>query len=77
MHDVLSVQAPHIDKTDFLNAVMREKKRFENLLDDSVANGLNAGTEVLMHQVSHTFHLSLSEGLVSLTLSLFSLYCLG
>jgi recyclin-1 len=43
--------APYIDRTDFLNAVMREKKRFENALDDSVAAGLNAGTEVLMNQV--------------------------
>jgi hypothetical protein len=43
--------APHIDRTDFLNTVMREKKRFENTLDDSVAAGLNAGTEVLMNQV--------------------------
>ncbi|KAJ3491656.1 hypothetical protein NLJ89_g11318 [Agrocybe chaxingu] len=45
--------APHIDKTDFLNAVVREKKRFENTLDDSVALGLNAGTDVLMNQVEH------------------------
>ncbi|KAF9458630.1 exocyst complex component Sec10-domain-containing protein [Collybia nuda] len=45
--------AHHIDKTDFLNAVVREKKRFENTLDDSVAAGLNAGTEVLMNQVEH------------------------
>ncbi|KAJ7505525.1 exocyst complex component Sec10-domain-containing protein [Mycena galericulata] len=45
--------APHIDRTDFLNAVVREKKRFENALDDSVAAGLNAGTEVLMNQVEH------------------------
>jgi recyclin-1 len=43
--------APHINRTDFLNAVMREKKRFENTLDDNVAAGLNAGTEVLMNQV--------------------------
>ena len=47
-----SLQAPHIDRTDFLNAVVREKKRFENSLDDCVAGGLNAGTEVLMNQVS-------------------------
>ena len=46
------MQAPHIDKTDFLNAVVREKKRFENNLDDSVAAGMNAGTDVLMNQVS-------------------------
>ena len=32
---------------------MREKKRFENALDDSVAAGMNAGTEVLMNQVEH------------------------
>jgi len=37
--------------TDFLNPVVREKKRFENVLDDSVAKGLNAGIEVLMSQV--------------------------
>ena len=48
---LFSMQAPHIDKTDFLNVVVREKKRFENTLDDSVAAGLNAGTEVLMNQV--------------------------
>lgn len=47
------MQAPHIDRTDFLNLVVREKKRFENALDDSVAAGLNAGTEVLMNQVEH------------------------
>ncbi|KAH9968027.1 exocyst complex component Sec10-like protein, partial [Russula dissimulans] len=45
--------APHVDVTDFLNPVVREKKRFENLLDDSVAKGLNAGIEVLMNQVDH------------------------
>lgn len=43
----------HIDKTDFLNGVVREKKRFENSLDDSVAGGLNTGTELLMKQVEH------------------------
>jgi recyclin-1 len=32
---------------------VREKKRFENSLDDAVAAGLNAGTEVLMNQVEH------------------------
>ncbi|KAI0309784.1 exocyst complex component Sec10-domain-containing protein [Amylostereum chailletii] len=45
--------APHVDVTDFLNTVVREKKRFENALDDSVALGLNAGIEVLMNQVDH------------------------
>ena len=38
-------------QTDFLNVVVREKKRFENTLDDCVAQGLNAGTQVLMNQV--------------------------
>lgn len=47
----LHVQARHIDRTDFLNGAVREKKRFENALDESVASGLNAGTQVLMNQV--------------------------
>ncbi len=42
----------YVDKTDFLNAAVQEKKRFEATLDDSVAGGLNAGIEVLMNQVS-------------------------
>ncbi|KAF8452346.1 exocyst complex component Sec10-domain-containing protein [Boletus edulis BED1] len=45
--------APHIDKTDFLNVVVRERKRFEDMLDECVASGLNAGTQVLMNQVDH------------------------
>ncbi|KZP28233.1 hypothetical protein FIBSPDRAFT_947817 [Athelia psychrophila] len=45
--------APHIDRTDFLHPVVREKKRFEDALDDAVAAGLNAGTAVLMQQVEH------------------------
>lgn len=46
-----SNKAQHIDKTDFLNAVVRQKKQFENTLDDCVASGLNTGTQVLMNQV--------------------------
>ena len=45
--------SPYVDKTDFLNPLMREKKRFESVLDDAVASGLNAGIEVLMNQVDH------------------------
>jgi len=45
--------APYISRTDFLNGAVREKKRFENTLDDAVAGGLNAGTDVLMTQVEH------------------------
>ncbi len=52
-------QAVYIDRTDFLNAAVREKKKFENSLDNSVAVGLNAGTELLMHQVHLTFQLIL------------------
>lgn len=35
--------------------MVREKKRFENVLDDAVAAGMNAGTEVLMNQVSSRY----------------------
>ncbi|KAK4704534.1 recyclin-1, partial [Phenoliferia sp. Uapishka_3] len=45
--------AAYIDKKDFLNAVVREKKRFEMALDDAVAQGLNAGVNILMNQVEH------------------------
>lgn len=45
--------SPYIDPTDFLSGIMREKKKFENALDEQVAKGLNAGTEVLMTQVEH------------------------
>ena len=40
-----------MDRMDFLNTVVREKKRFEDVLDDCVAAGLNAGTDALMNQV--------------------------
>lgn len=49
-------QAGYIDKKDFLNAVIREKKRFEILLDDAVAQGLNAGVNILMNQVEHIIY---------------------
>jgi recyclin-1 len=50
-HALTATQAKHIDRTDFLNAAVREKRRFEGALDDAVAAGLNAGTDVLMAQV--------------------------
>ncbi|KAN0061873.1 F-box protein: endocytic membrane traffic, recycling ReCYcling 1 [Thecaphora frezii] len=40
----------HIDRTDFLNGVVREKKRFEGTLDEHVASGLNVGVDLLMGQ---------------------------
>lgn len=43
----------HIDKDDFLNTVVRDKKRFESALDESVAAGLNAGVDLLMSQAEH------------------------
>ncbi|KDE09280.1 hypothetical protein MVLG_00598 [Microbotryum lychnidis-dioicae p1A1 Lamole] len=43
----------YIDRRDFLNVVIREKKKFESSLDDAVAQGLNAGVNILMHQVEH------------------------
>ncbi|KAI0824477.1 exocyst complex component Sec10-like protein [Trametes gibbosa] len=45
--------ASHIDRHDFLNTVVREKKHFEDVLDDCVAGGLNAATDALMNQVEH------------------------
>lgn len=43
----------HIDRSDFFNSVVREKKRFENALDEAVAAGLNAGVDLLMGQIEH------------------------
>lgn len=43
----------HVDRTDFLNGVVREKKKFEAALDEGVAAGLNAGVDLLMGQVEH------------------------
>ncbi|CAG8433105.1 7776_t:CDS:10 [Ambispora gerdemannii] len=40
-----------IDKDDFLNECNEEKKKFEKLLDESVAAGLNKGIQVLTDQV--------------------------
>lgn len=45
--------ASSIDRTDFLNAVVREKKHFESSLDDAVAQGLNVGVDILMDQTEH------------------------
>ena len=38
-------------KDDFLNPAVKEKKRFEQMLDSRVAAGLNKGIEVLMDEV--------------------------
>ena len=39
------------DRNDFLNPTVKEKKRFEKMLDERVAAGLNKGIEVLMAEV--------------------------
>lgn len=39
------------DRNDFLNPAVKEKKRFEQMLDTRVAAGLNKGIEVLMEEV--------------------------
>ena len=40
-----------IDRDDFLNLATKEKKRFEQMLDERVAAGLNKGIDVLMAEV--------------------------
>lgn len=39
------------DRHDFMNPTVKEKKRFEQMLDERVAAGLNKGIEVLMAEV--------------------------
>ena len=41
------------DRNDFLNPAVKEKKRFEQVLDERVAAGLNKGIEVLMTEVEY------------------------
>lgn len=45
-----------MDRNDFLSIVVREKKKFENALDESVAAGLNAGLNILVTQAEHVLH---------------------
>lgn len=40
-------------KRDFMNPVVREKRRFDVGVDDAVAQGLNAGVNILMSQAEH------------------------
>jgi recyclin-1 len=39
------------DRDDFLNPAVKEKKKFEQMLDERVAAGLNKGIDVLMDEV--------------------------
>ncbi|KAI9754209.1 MAG: hypothetical protein M4579_004806 [Chaenotheca gracillima] len=43
------------DRNDFLDPAVKEKKRFEQMLDERVAAGLNKGIEVLMDEVEYLF----------------------
>ncbi|KAK9354767.1 exocyst complex component Sec10-like protein [Lipomyces doorenjongii] len=42
-----------LDRTDFLSPAVKEKRRFEQMLDEHVALGLNRGIDVLMEQVNY------------------------
>lgn len=42
-----------LERDDFLNPAVKEKKRFEQMLDERVAAGLNKGIEVLMAEVEY------------------------
>ncbi|KAK2735851.1 F-box protein: endocytic membrane traffic, recycling ReCYcling 1 [Onygenales sp. PD_40] len=41
------------DRSDFLAPAVKEKKKFEQMLDERVAAGLNKGIDVLMEEVDH------------------------
>ncbi|KAI4102300.1 MAG: hypothetical protein L6R37_004492 [Teloschistes peruensis] len=43
------------DRNDFLNPAAKEKKRFEQMLDERVAAGLNRGIDVLIDEVDYLF----------------------
>lgn len=47
------VAAKLTDQDDFLSAACKEKKRFEQMLDERVAAGLNRGIDVLMDEVEY------------------------
>lgn len=41
------------DRNDFLNPAVKEKKKFEQMLDERVAAGLNTGIDVLINEVDY------------------------
>ncbi|KAF2141696.1 uncharacterized protein K452DRAFT_271364 [Aplosporella prunicola CBS 121167] len=47
------VAARLADRDDFLSPAIKEKKRFEQMLDERVAAGLNKGIDVLMDEVEY------------------------
>lgn len=48
-------QRKFIDKNNFMSPAVNAKKKFEQQLDEAVANGLNRGIDVLIDQVDFTF----------------------
>ncbi|SMQ52657.1 unnamed protein product [Zymoseptoria tritici ST99CH_1A5] len=42
-----------VDRDDFLDPAVKEKKKFEQMLDERVAAGLNKGIDVLMDEVEY------------------------
>ncbi|KAK9481380.1 exocyst complex component Sec10-like protein [Lipomyces japonicus] len=42
-----------VDRTDFLSPAFKEKRKFEQMLDEHVALGLNRGIDVLIEQVNY------------------------
>ncbi|KAK9472564.1 exocyst complex component Sec10-like protein [Dipodascopsis tothii] len=42
-----------VDRTDFLSLSVKEKRRFEQMLDERVASGLNRGIDVLIGQIEY------------------------
>ncbi|KNC99171.1 uncharacterized protein SPPG_05425 [Spizellomyces punctatus DAOM BR117] len=44
---------PWIDESDFLSDIVVDKKSFERLLDDSVANGMDKSIQVLVNQIDY------------------------
>ncbi|KAK7206512.1 exocyst complex component Sec10-like protein [Myxozyma melibiosi] len=42
-----------VDRTDFLSQAVKEKRKFEQMLDERVALGLNRGIDVLIEQVEY------------------------
>ncbi|KAH3186573.1 hypothetical protein KXX02_001214 [Aspergillus fumigatus] len=47
------VGAKITDRNDFLDPAVKEKKKFEQILDERVAAGLNKGIDVLMEEVDY------------------------
>ncbi|ANB11867.1 Rcy1p [Sugiyamaella lignohabitans] len=45
----------YVDRNDFLSPSLKAKKKFEQMLDDCVANGLSRGIDVLIDQIDFLF----------------------